>query len=132
MANLEHRRPKSTRVFGNLDAQSAVFTPNAAHLLGVTTNGTVFKIDLAANEVNVIEDVIVEPGPLAVSLPVVSGSDRLGRTVASEPRAPGLLLHMQIPPTHLRVLKRSRQMPRRGDIFAFQLDLLPDRFFSAA
>lgn len=36
---------------------------------------------------------------------------------------------MRISPTHLRVLKKSRRAPQRGDVFAFQLEPLPDRFF---
>lgn len=36
---------------------------------------------------------------------------------------------MQTPPTHLRVLKKSRRAPERGDVFAFQHESLSDRFF---
>jgi Immunity protein 26 len=36
---------------------------------------------------------------------------------------------MYAPPAHLRILKKSRRAPQRGDIFAFQIEAMPDRFF---
>jgi hypothetical protein len=36
---------------------------------------------------------------------------------------------MKTPPTNLRVLRRTRRKPEAGDIFAFQLEQFPDRFF---
>jgi len=36
---------------------------------------------------------------------------------------------MKTPPTNLKILKRTRRKPEPGDIFAFQLELLPERYF---
>ncbi|MEF9387935.1 Imm26 family immunity protein [Ralstonia solanacearum species complex bacterium KE056] len=36
---------------------------------------------------------------------------------------------MKTPPTNLVVLKKTRRKPEAGDIFAFQLEQLPDRYF---
>ncbi len=44
--------------------------------------------------------------------------------------APGAwFLSMKIPPTNLVVLKKTRRQPEPGDIFAFQLEQMPDRYF---
>jgi hypothetical protein len=36
---------------------------------------------------------------------------------------------MKTPPTNLKVLKRTRRKPEAGDIFIFQLEQIPDRYF---
>lgn len=51
--------------------------------------------------------------------------EELGRLLARRTR----LLNMKTPPTNLVVLKKTRQKPEAGDIFAFQLEQFPDRYF---
>jgi hypothetical protein len=36
---------------------------------------------------------------------------------------------MKTPPTNLKVLKKTRRKPEAGDIFVFQLEQMPDRYF---
>ena len=36
---------------------------------------------------------------------------------------------MKTPPTNLRVLKKNQRKPETGDVFVFQLEQIPDRYF---
>ena len=36
---------------------------------------------------------------------------------------------MKLSPTNLRILKKTRQQPKAGDIFVFQVDQRPDEYF---
>ena len=65
--DVAHRQVKSTEVFGGLDVQLAVFTQNGRYLLGVTTKGAVFKVDLIARKIEVMGDVTLRAASIAVS-----------------------------------------------------------------
>lgn len=61
------RKETSTRLFRALDAQMAVFSPNGKYLLGVTTTGAVFKMDLVGDKVELIEGLALRAASIAVS-----------------------------------------------------------------
>lgn len=61
------RKPTSSRLFGNLNADLSAFTPNGMYLLGVTNTGNVFRIDTKTSKREEIEGAGAKTQAIAIS-----------------------------------------------------------------
>ena len=61
------RKETSALVFAKLTANLAAFTPDGSSLLGVTTEGNVFKIDFKANKLDALQGAAATAQAIAIS-----------------------------------------------------------------
>lgn len=61
------RKETSAQLFANQTANLAAFTPDGTSLLGVTTEGNVFKVDIKANKLDALEGAAATAQAIAIS-----------------------------------------------------------------
>jgi WD40 repeat protein len=65
--DLPSRKETSAEVFPKQTANLAAFTPDGTNLLGVTTEGSVFRIDIKANKLDTLEGAAATAQAIAIS-----------------------------------------------------------------
>ena len=65
--DLTKRSKNSTEFFEHIDALLAVFAPNGNYLFGVTTKGSIFKVDTLERKVEMLEAAATKANSLAIS-----------------------------------------------------------------